>query len=135
MENLDEYSSYLYKKTGKKIHWYLGTCCLDYANGWCQENINSLKYSAEISECDVLVVGTKLTQSDIEIINEAVTGRNVDIVAFGNCAISGGPFEVGGQLSRLDEIDTRISLNIPGCPPTFSNFITNLNLALKVELQ
>ena len=69
MDCLDDYSSFLYEKTSKKIHWYLGTCCLDHVNQWCESNITNLKYNAEIGECDILVVGTKLSRSDIEFIN------------------------------------------------------------------
>jgi NADH-quinone oxidoreductase subunit B len=42
-----------------------------------------------------------------------------DVMALGNCAISGGPFKFKGQYGIVEGIDELIPVDIyvPGCPP------------------
>ncbi len=72
-------------------------------------------------------------QSDLMIVSGTVTKKMAPILvrlyeqmpspkwvmAFGNCAISGGPFKFKGQYSIIEGVDKLIPVDIyvPGCPP------------------
>lgn len=131
MKTAKELSKFVYQSTGEKIHWYLGSCCYDITSVWSMEEVASPEFSTNLADCDILVVGTKLAQSDLIKIQEAISTRERKLVAFGNCSISGGIFHQVSQVSSLAD-NFKIDLAIPGCPPTFEQFKTSLCHFLKI---
>ncbi len=58
------------------------------------------------------------------------------VIAFGGCAIAGGPFKYPGQYGILEGIDKIIPVNVyvPGCPPRPEALIAGI-LQLKAQIE
>lgn len=132
MKNAKELSKFIYQSTGKKVHWYLGSCCYDTTSVWSMEEVSDTTYSTSLEDCDILVVGTKLGQTDLVKIRSAMKTKQRELVAFGNCVISGGVFKKSSQLPLLSD-EFSIDLYIPGCPPTFTQLKGTLCQYLEIQ--
>jgi Ni,Fe-hydrogenase III small subunit len=98
------------------------------------EEVASATFSTTLEDCDILVVGTKLGKTDLDTIERVYSQRERDLVAFGNCVISGGIFHKVAQASTLNE-RFEVDLLIPGCPPTFDQFKSSLCQFLGIKEQ
>lgn len=134
MRTARELSKFVYQATGKKIHWYLGSCCYDITSVWSMEEVATATYSTTLEDCDILVVGTKLGKNDLDVIENVYSQRERDLVAFGNCVISGGIFHRVSQMPILED-KFEVDLLVPGCPPTFEQFKTALCQYLGIKEQ
>jgi NADH-quinone oxidoreductase subunit B len=68
----------------------------------------------------MIVAGTvnkKIAPAVVRLYEQMPAPRYV--MALGNCAISGGPFNIEGQYGVIQGVDTLIPVDIyvPGCPP------------------
>jgi len=134
LKNAKELSKFVYLNTGKKIHWYLGSCCYDTTSVWSMEEVTASTYSTSLEDCDILVVGTKLGREDIKELSAVIGTKQREVVAFGNCVISGGIFNMAGQMPTLKE-HFEVDLYIPGCPPTFNQLKSSLCQFLDIKEQ
>lgn len=133
LHSIEELTSFIYKSTGKKIYWHMGSCCHELSALWSSNDFNELKYSTSIHDADILIIGTKLGQDDFDFLKSNIDSSNQEIVAFGNCTISGGIFKKANQLFSIESI-INPHLIIPGCPPTFENLKRQLVKFLGLDL-
>jgi Ni,Fe-hydrogenase III small subunit/NAD-dependent dihydropyrimidine dehydrogenase PreA subunit len=90
-----------------------------------------IEFVASPRHADGLVVSGPLTRNmkaALDLAWEAMPAPRF-VIAFGACAISGGPYATSGALDRRFLDDHRPSLYVPGCPPhplTFANAILDL---------
>lgn len=90
-----------------------------------------IEFVASPRHADGLVVSGPLTRNmrgALDLAWEAMPAPRF-VVAFGACAISGGPYAASGALDRGFLDRNRPSLYVPGCPPhplTFANAILDL---------
>lgn len=124
MINFRKYCDNFYLKTGLKFHWYLKSCCLDISafNETC--SFNDFKSSSTLNDADIIVIGTKLGEVDIAKIKGVLNLENKKIILFGNCAFDGGIFSVGQNNLDTLKLNNLNVLFIPGCPPSFSQFVS-----------
>jgi Ni,Fe-hydrogenase III small subunit len=95
-----------------------------------------IEFVASPRHADGLVVSGPLTRNMKEALDLAWAAMPAPrfVIAFGACAISGGPYATSGALDRRFLDVNRPALWVPGCPPhplTFANAILDL---LGIEL-
>ncbi len=132
MNKYQTYCDDFSKKTGLKFHWYLGSCCLEISKLNEKITFNNFASSTNIEDADIVVIGKKLSLKDIDFLNNVESLNSKRLISFGICSMSGGIFESQGMLRTVNDLNNyslEISF-IPGCPPTFENFVSVLDANL-----
>ncbi|EQC46103.1 NADH ubiquinone oxidoreductase 20 Kd subunit [Bacteriovorax sp. Seq25_V] len=137
MNNYQTYCDAYSKRTGKKFHWFLGSCCLEISKFNEKVSFSNFSSSTNIDDADIIVIGKKLSARDIEFLNSIEGISTKRIISFGICSTSGGIFESQGMLKTVNEITNfkgEISF-VPGCPPRFENFTSVLEAEVSGEVK
>lgn len=109
-----------------------GSCCYDFAQYFCEQSFADIELATNIEDCDILVVATKLSKLDLELIScRMKRDFPPKLIALGSCSVSGGVFN-SINLPALDKLDIPIDLSLFGCPPDFKRFSTELMSLLEV---
>lgn len=112
-----------YLKTGQKFYWHLKSCCLDISLLSEDDEFNHFTSSTAMNDSDILVIGAKISQSDVQEIKQIERLEDKKIILFGNCALNGGIFSLTNSPQDYFGVTQKNFLFIPGCPPSFDQFV------------
>lgn len=131
--SFESVSDRFYYKTGKKIHWYMGSCCLEISSFSQNKDFSDFYSATNIEDAEVVIIGTKIGPQDIKLFKSVSNLHEKDIILFGNCVISGGIFNNQIEINSFfkNSVKCQKVIDIPGCPPSLIDLVSILNLHYK----
>lgn len=101
-------------------------CCAIEMMATTAARFDPARFGAEVfrpspRQCDFMIVSGTVTKKVAPVIRTLYEQMAAPkwVVAYGNCAISGGPFLFEGQYNVIEGVDKVIPVDVyvPGCPP------------------